>query len=585
MTKTTDKATQPTKVGVSYLRVSTKEQAAKGGQNEGFSIPAQREANRRKAASMGAVIIEEFVDAGESARSADRPDLQRMLQYLATHPVDFVFVHKVDRLARNRLDDVEITLAIRRSGAMLVSASENIDETPSGMLLHGIMSSIAEYHSLNLATEVLKGMGEKAKLGGTPGRSPLGYRNIGRFTPEGREDRTVEIDPDRGPLIAWAFKAYATGDWTLRTLTDELELRGLTTRRTPKQPARAIPPNVLHQILTNPYYKGEVVYRGVRHPGRHEPLVDEPTWQQVQDVLAINLVGEKQREHRHYLKSSIFCGVCGSRLIITNAKNRYGVVYPYYVCIGRQMKRTPCRFKAILIAKVEKLIEDHWATVQLDPALRTDIEAALKAELADRTKEAQQAQHQLERKRANLLAQRQKLLDAIYAGAVPLDMIATEQDRISTQLTTIEQRLSATKTEIHSIEANLTRALDLAQDCHYAYLTASPHVRRLFNQAFFTHLYIDEEGIHAELAEPFDVLLEATDSPTQAETRRNPSVATDQRSNPPTANDSPQANAWDTALQSLLSGENHQKTPGIVPGVGGLRETTLARQMVFIPNF
>jgi hypothetical protein len=35
------------------------------------------------------------------------------------------------------------------------------------MLLHGIMASIAEFYSRNLATEVLKGMTTKAKGGGT----------------------------------------------------------------------------------------------------------------------------------------------------------------------------------------------------------------------------------------------------------------------------------------------------------------------------------------------------------------------------------------------------------------------------------
>jgi DNA invertase Pin-like site-specific DNA recombinase len=55
-------------------------------------------------------------------------------------------LYKVDRLARNRVDDVEINLSIQRSGAKLVSVTENIDETPSGMLMHGIMSSIAEFY-------------------------------------------------------------------------------------------------------------------------------------------------------------------------------------------------------------------------------------------------------------------------------------------------------------------------------------------------------------------------------------------------------------------------------------------------------
>ena len=108
---------QPT--AVLYLRVSTKEQATRGGEAEGFSIPAQREACRRKAASLGAVIVEEFVDRGESARSADRPELQRMLSFIAENPTSYCIVHKVDRLARNRVDDVEINLALSQAGVTL----------------------------------------------------------------------------------------------------------------------------------------------------------------------------------------------------------------------------------------------------------------------------------------------------------------------------------------------------------------------------------------------------------------------------------------------------------------------------------
>ena len=58
---------------VAYLRVSTKEQASKGGEAEGYSIPAQRDACRRKAAALGAVVVEEFVDRGESARQRPPP--------------------------------------------------------------------------------------------------------------------------------------------------------------------------------------------------------------------------------------------------------------------------------------------------------------------------------------------------------------------------------------------------------------------------------------------------------------------------------------------------------------------------------
>ena len=101
---------------VIYLRVSTREQAEMGGEVEGYSIPAQRAACSRKAESLEAVVVEEFVDRGESAKTAKRPELMKMLRYLDEHSVDYVIVHKVDRLARNRADDVAITIAIKERG-------------------------------------------------------------------------------------------------------------------------------------------------------------------------------------------------------------------------------------------------------------------------------------------------------------------------------------------------------------------------------------------------------------------------------------------------------------------------------------
>ncbi|MGU3438437.1 recombinase family protein [Actinomycetes bacterium M1A6_2h] len=300
---------------VTYQRVSTKEQATTGGHDEGFSIPAQREANRRKAETLGAQVVAEFVDAGESARSTKRPELQRMLDYITTHQVTYCIVHKVDRLARNRLDDVDIHRHLIDAGVQLVSATENIDETPSGMLLHGIMSSIAEFYSRNLAAEVTKGMTQKVAAGGTPSRAPIGYLNIRRKDEHGWEYRTVEIDPDRAPLIRWVFDTYAKREHTVPDLLAEATARGLTTVPTPKRPSGPVGRSTFFKLLRNPYYIGQVRYQGALHPGAHEPIVDPETWQQVQTLLDTRATtGERRRKHDHYLKGTLYCGTCMSRL-------------------------------------------------------------------------------------------------------------------------------------------------------------------------------------------------------------------------------------------------------------------------------
>ncbi len=508
-------STAPTKTAVTYLRVSTADQAKRGGREEGFSIPAQREANTRKAASLDAVIIEEFVDAGESGTSATkRPELQRMLTYVREHPVDYCIVHKLDRLARSRADDVAIHFALKQAGVTLVSTSENIDETPSGMLMHGIMSSIAEFYSRNLANEVTKGLVQKASLGGTVTRAPLGYKNIHVTDELGRVNRTVEIDPGRSHLITWAFYRYAEGDATLRTLLEQLTARGLTTRATPKWPSKPLTVMSLHKLLRNPYYKGEVRYRGVIYPGLHEPLVDPQTWQQVQDLLtAHNTAGTHQRTNLHYLRGSVYCGSCGSRLMITTARNRWGNEYPYLVCSGRTRKITDCQRQAMPVELIEELIEDEYRTIALSPQLRDDIEELVLEDFDTLQKAAAGERQQMEQQRIELTAQRQKLLDAHYAGAVPLDLLKTEQDRIAGQLMRIQEQLADADANYEQARSMLADTLDLTRDCHAAYLEAKDSTRRLFNQAFFAKIYIDEDDetrertVRVDYNSPFDDLL------------------------------------------------------------------------------
>jgi site-specific DNA recombinase len=503
-----DTPSDGTLTAVIYVRVSTKEQLERDGDPEGYSIPAQREACKRKALSLSAAVIDEFVDRGESARTADRPELQRLLDFVLDNAVTYVIVHKIDRLARNRADDVAINLALTQAGVQLVSVTENIDETPSGILLHGIMSSIAEFYSRNLANEVIKGSVQKAKGGGTPGRTPTGYLNVRRVV-NGQEIRTVEVDPDRGPLMAWAFEAYAAGGWTIRTLLGELTARGLTSTPGPNTGAKPLGTSNLQRLLRHPYYMGIVRYRGVLYPGRHEPLVTPEAWQKVQEVLvANNVAGEKQREHNHYLKGSVYCGACGSRLIVSHAKNRHGTIYPYFICLGRQQRRTDCRQQAIRIDQAEDAVAGAYASIRLtgeqaDQVRDFVLDEMTKLRSATETERAHQ-----ERRLAKLRDERKKLLDAHYADAIPIDLLKSEQARIAREATGAEARLAALEGNFTTAETNLTKTLALIQDCEGAYLSASDKLRRQFNQAFFKRILIDDTyTVTGELAEPFDTLL------------------------------------------------------------------------------
>lgn len=349
-----------TRRAVIYLRVSTADQARGDGASEGYSIPAQRKACTRKAQDLGAVVVAEFADRGESARSAARPELQQMLRLLAEHrDVDFVIVHKVDRLARNRADDVQIQIAIEKARARLISVSESVDDTPSGKLVHNIMADLAEFYSANLASEILKGSTQKASMGGTPYRAPLGYLNV-RYLVEGREIRTIEIDEERAPFIRRAFELYATGEYSLKRLHALLTAEGLTTRATAKQPARPMALSKFANLLRNRYYLGLVTYRGLEHPGKHPAIIGQGLFERVQLVLTERERHTlKQRRNRHYLRGLLTCARCKSRMLYTTGKGKGGDIFDYYVCSQRH-KGKSCDLPYLAAIEIEGRVERRW---------------------------------------------------------------------------------------------------------------------------------------------------------------------------------------------------------------------------------
>ena len=509
--------TMTPKFAVSYLRVSTRGQAERaGGHDEGFSIPAQREANKKKALSIGAIVGKEFVDRGASAKSADRPQLQAMLEYVKENAdrVDYVIVHKVDRLARNRDDDSDIMRVLRECGVQLVSASESIDETPAGMLLHGIMSSIAEFYSQNLATEVKKGMGEKIKGGGTVGRAPIGYQNVRYVDEKGREERTVITDPERAPLIKLAFEEYATGNWTVADLADHLAACGLNTRATPKIPSTPVTLKTLHKVLVNPYYKGIVKYKGVEYPGSHEALVDTELWDKVQSILASRLNGERSLRHPHFLKGSVYCAYCGERMLVTNVTKKNGAVYPYFYCAGRHSgRRKDCKTHSVLIDIVEKEVEKIYDAYQLPSEVRILLEAKIQEIIAKEKSKYDKELDGLKGQKAKLENKRKKLLEAHYSDAIPLDLLKSEQQQLAKELGVIEHEIKMHDMTFEQISNNLKMTLDIVENCGEAYRNASDTVKKLMNQAIFEKLWIisnDEVDLEIEFAfrPPFDKMLE-----------------------------------------------------------------------------
>jgi site-specific DNA recombinase len=503
MTTTASSEPTTTKTALSYLRVSTAEQAHSAGSTEGYSIPAQREACQRKASELGAEVIAVFADPGASARSADRPQLQALLAHLAEQGgVDYVIVHKIDRLARNRADDVEIQIAIERAGAQLVSVTESVDKTPSGKLVRNIMADLAEFYSANLATEILKGSTEKARRGGTPGLAPIGYLNV-RKVVDGHEVRTVILDEERAPFVHRAFELYASGEYSVRQLHRTLTDEGFTTRATAKRTAQALALSKLHTLLRNRYYIGQVTYRGIENPGLHQAIMSAELFAKVQRILdERDQTSTKQRTHSHYLRGLLTCARCGSRLIYMQVNGRGGR-FSYYAC-GRRHRLQTCDLPYLTAEDIERRLEQAWPlTVNLNQLDADEVAQQLGAEIAGDEQQRITKITRTQARLAKLDKESRKLLELAYADAIPLDLLRSEQQRVAREQLTARADQASDEATSAQIASAFQQAVDLMHRGAAIYAVAGDEARRELIRAFLAHIRIDADDCDLELGSPW----------------------------------------------------------------------------------
>jgi site-specific DNA recombinase len=481
---------------VIYLRVSTKEQA-----EEGYSIPAQAEACRRFIAGHAWELADEYVDRGESARTGDRPQLQAMLARLAEDPtIEALVVHKLDRLARNLEDHAAVRAALRKAGVQLHSVTESLEDSASGKLVEGILASIAEFYSANLGQEIRKGMDQKAAQGGWPVRAPFGYRNVRRDGPGRRGESVLEPD-QQAPIVVWAFERYATGSLSIAALTEALAEKGLRNRL-------GNPPGIsaVHRMLRSPVYAGVVRWKGVEHEGIHQPLIAGELFDRVQRVLeAHSTGGERSWKHDHYLKGTLVCAECGSRLYYALAKGRFG----YFRCIGRNTARTRCsQGRYVPAAELEREVEALYEGVRVPAALRRRLERVLRVEVAERERHRAEVAAFLSRRLHQLATEREKLLRAYYADAIDVAILKREQARINAEVADAESQFATNGEKLAQAKQIIELALDLAKDCAASYRKARPEVRKMWNRAFFDTIRV-RDGAIADFAyeEPFASLL------------------------------------------------------------------------------
>src|SRR5262249_12392336 len=157
---------------IAYVRVSTDKQA-----DFGVSLEAQQEKVRAMAVVQGAELAEVIIDAGESAKSLNRPGMARLLSLVDAGAVDTVIIAKVDRLTRRVKDVAELLERFNRRGVSLVSVAESLDTgTAAGRLVLNIMTAVSQWEREAIGERTRDAMHHKRANGERVGTVPFGFR-------------------------------------------------------------------------------------------------------------------------------------------------------------------------------------------------------------------------------------------------------------------------------------------------------------------------------------------------------------------------------------------------------------------------
>jgi site-specific DNA recombinase len=481
---------------VIYLRVSSSGQLT-GRSQEGYSIEGQREACQRHAERLGARVIDEYVEPGKTATNTRRPALQRMLSELERLQPTYVIFYDLSRVAREEIDALWLLAEIKRHGAKLESTLEHITDDDTGMLIFTVMAGVNAHRSRSDGKKVKMGLDRKFADGGTHGPAHVGYLNT-RERVNGKEIRSIAIDPERVELVRMGFDAFASGEYSITTLRDMLEEIGLRTRQSEKRPAKPLSRNGVYKMLRNDYYIGIVTRGGVKREGRHEAIIDAEVFEKVQRTLAAHrLSGDRSKKHAHYLKGSIFCGCCGNRLVYGRHRGNGGV-YEYFNCISYQGRRPSCGAGHMPVDAVERAVERYYHSIELTPAEREEVRRELGEQIGVRAEVARQQSERHKRKLRDLQNEQQKLLQLFYRDGVDEEVLQVEQKRIEAERTQARRWVDSATNDIEDAEAALEEALAIVEGCHAIYLAADPELRRLMNQAIFTQLLVNADTIDDE---------------------------------------------------------------------------------------
>ncbi len=188
--------------------------------------------------------------------------------------------------------------------------------------------------------------------------------------------------------------------------------------------------------------------------------------------------------------------------------------YTYFYCIG-QKKRRGCTQPYIEAEFLEKEIEKLYEDIQLSKKAAERIIQRFNDQIVSGQSNNALEEQFLGKRIAKLASEKLKLMEAYYAGAVPLDVLKAEQQRIASEVASSETRLKKITVNLDQHTVVLEKAINIAKGCGVGYLQAKPKNRRLFNQAFFEKIYVKDKKLYkGEFTDLFGALFSKSSNKT-----------------------------------------------------------------------
>lgn len=319
------------------------------------SIEGQLKECYRYAEQHNYTVVGEYIDRAISGKFADnRTDFLRMISDSDKHTFEGVLVYQLDRFARNRYDSTIYKSKLKKNGVRVLSAKENIIEDALGILIEGVLESMAEYYSVELAQKIHRGMAINAEKCLSNGSNPgLGFK-------VNKKDRTFYVDEKEAAIVREIYERYAAGE------TKTEIIRDMQRRKIKTSLGKEFSNNSLSRMLTNKRYIGTYIYKGVETPGGMPRILEDELFYQVQEIMNRNKTAPAltHGEGEYLLTTKLFCGHCKEMMVGYGGTGKDKKQYHYYICENARKKK--CDKKIFSKSFIENRVIDECLKMLTD---------------------------------------------------------------------------------------------------------------------------------------------------------------------------------------------------------------------------